>query len=279
VRQRCLDLPLRSVGEIRRVAPVYNPVTLSLFQSEGHKLPEAIAERFKAAEEDPITRDLCLAFAPMLIAQIPRPLLRRYYAPAMKLIDEQPLWNKEELPEQIGEPGPWGFATFTVSRAGVELEFASLLLRYGYALILDPGEGSESVNLALSTYAPAPGSRSRKQPLWYGQSFTKTQYARDFIQVHETVCRVIDIVQEEGLLHKASDNCGYFATRSWKDAGKRVNEELTFAQAVGGLFGLAVGNLREEGADIQVVVDNASKAKPVDFSAALKREQEAEPEP
>jgi hypothetical protein len=45
---------------------------------------------------------------------------------------------------------------------------------------------------------------------------------------------------------------------------------------------VAVGNLREEGAEVQILVDNASKAKPVDFSAALAREQAAEasgPEP
>jgi hypothetical protein len=39
-------------------------------------------------------------------------------------------------------------------------------------------------------------------------------------------------------------------------------------------MGLAIGNLREEGTPVQVVEDNASKAKLVDFSAALAREEE-----
>ena len=81
---------------------------------------------------------------------------------------------------------------------------------------------------------------------------------------------------EEGLLLEASDTCGYYASRSWKEAGQRVNEELSFAQAMSGVFGLAVGNMREEGVPVQVIEDNASKAKPVDFSAALAREQAAE---
>ena len=83
------------------------------------------------------------------------------------------------------------------------------------------------------------------------------------------------IAREEGLLRKASDNCGYYASRSWKDAGERVNEELLFARFGSGLMGAAVGNLREEGAQVRVLEDNASKAKPVDFSSALEREAKA----
>jgi hypothetical protein len=89
---------------------------------------------------------------------------------------------------------------------------------------------------------------------------------------------VLDIAREEGLLLKASDNCGYFASRRWEDASKRVNEELLFARMLSGLVGVAVGNLREEGAQVRVVEDNASKARPVDFSSALAREREAQSE-
>ena len=88
-----------------------------------------------------------------------------------------------------------------------------------------------------------------------------------------TVCRVLDIVEEERLLLKGSDTCGYYAGRSWKKASKRVNEELAFAQVVGGLVDVAIGDMREDGASVQVVEDNASNAKPVDFSAALAREE------
>lgn len=277
VRRRCLDLPLKAVGDVLRVEPVYNGITIMLYESEGLTLPEAIAERVRAADADRDHRLRCLSFAPMMIPKLPKEELDRYFAPALKLIEQTNLWKKEEIPEKLGQTTPFGFSPITVSRRGIELDFASIVLRYGYALILHPGEGSESINLALSTFAqPEGGRESREPPLWWGQSFTKTQYAKNFIPVHETICRVLDIVGEEGLLLSAKDNCGYYASRSWKEASERVNEELLFAQAMGGLMGVAIGNLREEGVPVQVVEDNASKAKPVDFSQALAREREAE---
>lgn len=276
IRQRCLDLPLKWVGDVQRIEPVFNPLVTRMLHKAGYTLPAVIAQRLQQVEGDPHHADLCIAFAPMLGPQLPKRQLRRYFARALKLMAQTDLWSKDDLPEKVGDPTPWGFSTFTVYRAGIELEFASILLRYGYVLILHPGEGSETVNLALSTFAPPEGTgaqrrqrRSRKPPLWWGQGFTKTQYAKQFIQVHETVCRVLDIVQEEGLLLEGRDNCGYYANRSWKDASERVNEELLFARAVGGMMGVAVGDLREEGVPVDVLVDNASKTEPVDFSVAL----------
>jgi hypothetical protein len=274
VRQRCLDLPLKAVGDVQRVTSIHNPVILHLFQEKGHTLPEAVAERLREVEGDRDHGLRSLCFGPPIGPGLPKDQLMQYVAPALAFIKETDRWKKEELPEKI-EQTAGGFTVLTVYREGIELEFACVLLRYGYLLILHPGEGSETVNLALSTFGQQPGRRSRKPPLWYGQSFTKTQYAKEFIQVHETICRALDIVQEEGLLLEARDNCGYFASRSWKEASQRVNEELLFAQAVSGMMGVAIGNLREEGVEVQVLEDNASKAKPVDFSAALAREEEA----
>jgi hypothetical protein len=277
VRRRCLDLPLRAVGDVLRVEPVFNNMTIMLCESEGLTLPEAIAERLRAADVDRDHRLRALSFAPMLNPELPEEELNRYYAPALAFMKRTDLWKREELPEKLAQTTPFGFSPYTVYRGGIEFEFASIMLRYGFSLFIHPGEGSESVNLALSTFKqPEEGNGNRKPPLWWGQGFTKTQYAKEFIQVHETVCRVLDIVGEEGLLLSASDNCGYYASRSWKDASQRVNEELSFAQAMSGVFDLAIGNMREEGVPVQVVQDNASKARPVDFSEALAREEAAE---
>jgi hypothetical protein len=278
VRERCMDLPLKWVGDVQRIEPVYNPVVIRLLQSEGFAIPDAIAERLQAVEGDRDHGMLCLALAPPFGPGLPQRQLKRYLAPALEFIEQQDLWKREELPEEVGQTTPFGFSPFTVYRKGIELEFADIMLRYGYLLILHPGEGSETINLGLSTFHSPEGSARLRRPLWYGQSFTKTQYAKNFVQVHETVCRVLDIVQEEGLLYKGSDNCGYYTSRSWKDASQRVNDELLFARAMGGLMGVAIGNLREEGVPVQVLQDNASKAKPVDFSAALAREQEEKAE-
>jgi hypothetical protein len=274
VRQRCLDLPLRAVGPIQRVDSIYTPITIGLFLEQGYTLPEAVAQRYEAAEADPKHGQRCLSFALLPGSKLPESEQRRYLAPALELIKTTDLWNKADLPEEVSMGTPGGFTTFSVSRRGVELEFANILLRYGYMLILDPGEGSETMSLALSTYQQ-PDSSASQPPLWYGQSFTKTQYAKEFIRVHETLCRVLDIVQEEGLLLSASDTCGYYASRTWEEAGERVNDELSFARAVGDAFDLGIGNLREEGVQIQTVVNNASKAQPVDFSSVLKPPSEA----
>src|SRR5438132_12884481 len=52
VRRRCLDLPLKAVGDVLRVEPVYNGITIMLYESEGLTLPEAIAERVRRADAD-----------------------------------------------------------------------------------------------------------------------------------------------------------------------------------------------------------------------------------
>src|SRR5205823_11270459 len=62
VRQRCLDLPLQSVGEVQRIAPIYSALILDLFEQQGHTLPEAIAERYHQAEEDADHGLRCLSF-------------------------------------------------------------------------------------------------------------------------------------------------------------------------------------------------------------------------
>src|SRR5438034_1188538 len=185
VRRRCMDLPLKAVGDVLRVEPVYNSITIMLYESEGLTLPEAIAERVQASDADRDHRIRSLSFAPMMNPDLPKEELARYYAPALEFIARTDLWNKAEIPERLGQTTPFGFSPITLSRRGIEFDFANIMLRYGYVLFLHPGEGSESINLAL-------------------------------------------------------------------------------------------GNLREEGVPVHVLEDNASKAKPVDFSAALAREEEAE---
>jgi hypothetical protein len=270
VRRRCLDLPLKSVGKVRRLAPVYNPVNLTLFESEGHTLPPKIKRRFEAAEKRFELGQRCISFALLLPTELPEKLQRRYLAPAFELIDRTDLWKKEDLPEKIGMSDPLGLTSYSINRAVIELEFANILLRYGYMLLLDPGEGSETVNLGLAAYKRMKGSSISEPPVWYGRSFTRTQYARDFIRVHETVCRVLDIVNEEGLLFSGGDTCGYYADRTWKEAGQRVNDEMIFAKAMSNIIDVGIGNLREAGVNVKVLVDNASKAGPVDFASRLK---------
>src|SRR5690242_10589986 len=87
VRRRCLDLPLRAVGDVLRVEPVYNSITTMLYESEGLTLPEAIAERVRKADEDRDHGIRCLSFAPMMNPDLPEEEVARYYAPALALIE------------------------------------------------------------------------------------------------------------------------------------------------------------------------------------------------
>src|SRR5688500_3351611 len=83
VRRRCMDLPLASVGEVLRVAPVYNSIVFMFMQMKGHALPEAVAARLKAAEEDPHHSQRALLFATMLLAMdLPKREQTRFFAPA-----------------------------------------------------------------------------------------------------------------------------------------------------------------------------------------------------
>src|SRR5579862_5415934 len=73
VRERCLDLPLERVGEVRRLAPIYNPILIDLLRSHGHTIPAAIAERLRPVEEDRDYGSLCLTFMLSLGQKLSKP--------------------------------------------------------------------------------------------------------------------------------------------------------------------------------------------------------------
>jgi len=278
VRQRCLDLPLRSVGDVLRVEPIYNSINVKLLRKEGYVLPEAIAGRIRGAEADVNYGLRCYAFGLFAGRLLSESDLKRFLAAPDELIESTDLWRKEDLPEELSQSAG-GRKHYTINRAAIEFELASILLCRGFSLIVHPGEGSETVNLGLATFGLPQKSKSHEPPLWYGESFTKTQYARDFVRAHENVCQVLDVLQEEGLLLQAGDTCGYYATRSWAEAGDKVNAELQFARAAYALVDVGIGNLREAGVNVRVLSDNASTARPVDFSEALEREKKKKTPP
>jgi hypothetical protein len=272
VRQRCLDLPLERVGDVQHIEPIYGSITFSLYNQNGLTLPAEVALRYNEAEADPQHWERCFSFGMFPGRNLPDAEVTRYIAPVLEFIANTEFWRSEDLPETLGQSA-FGFDTFKMSRAAIELDFASLWIRHGYLLVIDPGKGSETVKLGLSTYRLQQHRAETELPLWHGDSFTKTQYAENFVHVHETVCKVLDIVKEEGLLLEASDTCGYYASRSWAEAGRAVNEENAFAKVMSGIIDVGIGNLREEGVGVKVLVDNASKAKQVDFSEAMAREE------
>ncbi len=246
LRRKVARLPLAKVGKIMRLDPVYQHMTLDFLRKGGYRLPAAVRARLKGKSSRSY-RESCLLAAPMVSMLIPKKLQRRFMQPAMDFLTTTELWQETDLPEKV-ECGP-----MTIFRRGFAFALAEVMLRHGYLMILDPGEGCETVHIGLTTL------RKEGVPMWLGNSFTKTQYATHFIQAHETVCRVLDVAEEVGLLYRARDTCGFYQHRNWKKAAPIVNAETTFAHVVGQLLSSGVQAAQAAGMHIEDLSDPATK--------------------
>jgi len=72
----------------------------------------------------------------------------------------------------------------------------------GYVLSLWIGEGSEPTNLCFI--------RKGKGKVWKGSSFTKTQYAKEFVKAHVAVCTLLKAAEKMGLVNEVSDEGDYY---------------------------------------------------------------------
>jgi hypothetical protein len=246
LRQKVARLPLARVGRIKRLDPVYQGMPLQLLREQGYRLPAMVRARLKG-KASRAYRLLCGLAAPVASMLVPQELERRFLEPALEFIKTTALWNEADLPKQV-ECG-----SITIFRPGFALALADVMLRHGYLMILDPGEGSETVHVGLTTL------RRQGVPLWLGSGFTKTQYATHFIQAHENVCHILDAAQEVGLLYQARDTCGFYKHRSWKKAAPIVNEETTFAHVVGQMLSAGVAAAQAAGMRIEDISDPATK--------------------
>ena len=75
----------------------------------------------------------------------------------------------------------------------------------GYVLHTWWGEGCEPTNIGLV-------HRGRNGKVWRGSSFTKTQWAVDFVKAHVAVCALLKFIQQTGLLKSVYDEGHY-----WED--------------------------------------------------------------
>jgi hypothetical protein len=246
LRKRCLKLPLVNVGKILRIDPVFNRMCLDAFEHAGYRVPKPVRARWKArrSKEHGIH---CLLVGNPDWMDLPKKLLKRFYQPAEDFIKTTRIWQDEDLPKEV-KYGSWTFF-----RKGIAMEFASVMLRHGYLMILNPGEGCETVHIGLSTMG-GPGV-----PLWLGGGGTKTQYATEFIQAHENVCHIVDCVKEEGLLMEASDTCDFYKHRDWKKAAPIVNLETTVAHLVKSAFTKAIAAVNKDGVKIRDLSDPATR--------------------
>ena len=247
LRRKQKKLPFRSVGKLQRVDPAYGGLQLKVLEQHGYSLPPAVAKllrgKFGTAHDD-----LCHLAAPPTLMCVPQKLQEQFYRPAVQFSKTTDLWRYEDLPEEIYVP--FGL---TYYRLAFALELANVMLRHGYLMMIDPDEGCETFAIGLTSY------RTVDPPLWLGSGFTKTQYATHFIQAHESICRALDLVQEEGLLLDANDTCKFFQHRDWSHSAPIVNEETTFAHVMGGLISAGIEAAQKSGLRIQDISDPATR--------------------
>jgi hypothetical protein len=246
LRRKVARLPLARVGRIKRLDPVYPAMPLDLLRKQGYRLPAAVKARLKGKS----SREYCLQCtlaAPPASMLVPQKLERRFMEPAIEFVKTTDLWNEADLPREVE------YGSITIFRRGFAFALADVMLRHGYLMILDPGEGSETVHVGLTTL------RRKGVPMWLGSGFTKTQYATQFIKAHENVCHILDAAREEGLLYRARDTCGFYQHRSWKKAAPIVNEETTFAHVMGRMISAGVAAAQAAGMPIEDISDPATK--------------------
>ncbi len=246
LRRKLTRLPLARVGRIKHLDPVYEGMPLDILRKQGYRLPTAVTARLKGKSSRDY-RVQCGLAAPPVSFLVPPTLEDQFEQPAVDFMKTTDLWDEAELPEEVK------YGSFTIYRRGFAFALADVMLRHGYLMILNPGEGSETVHIGLTTL------RGPGVPLWLGSGFTKTQYAAQFIKAHENVCHILDAAQEVGLLYRAEDTCGFYQHRSWKKAAPIVNEETTFAHVMGQVLSAGVAAAQAAGMPIKDLSDPATK--------------------
>ena len=273
IRHRVQTLPIDSTSDIIRVEPVLSYSILAMVDELKLPIPPIVEERLAPIREDEDLLGHSIYLDCMFGGRLTREQKENWLVPALPLTKRTKHWKPSDYPSWIREGHYEGFkfATeahnrkppkepkfygHTANGKMILLLFAQALMCAGYIMYIDPGEGCETVNLGLSTF-------TQKGPgFWLGSGFTKTQYAHDLQRAHTNVCRILDVVQEEGLLLMARDGAGYYEDRDWGRARSRIAGELLIAGVVSGSMGSllkATGKVPED-AKIEVVEDNAGTA-------------------
>jgi hypothetical protein len=273
-RARIEELPVRSVGPIKRLEPLSSASVLFAMSRAKIQPPPVVAERIQMiwGDKDLFQRAIYLDLM-MLQTIEDKSLWSRWFVPLKEFMDQTDLWRAEDYPAWVRDGHTHGFVPVTqcldelprdeeegkffgstMNRACLLTAFAEAMIRYAYLIEVSAGEHCESLWFWLST------CRGADRPLWLGHSSAKTQYATSLELTHRTAVRVIDAFAAEGLLLSAEDDSGYYEHRDWSQARKVFGAELAFAGLMSGLAGALVQ--REAGPDAKLtrVVDNAGQA-------------------
>jgi hypothetical protein len=98
----------------------------------------------------------------------------------------------------------------------------------GFILSLWWGEGCEATNLCFV--------RTGKGMVWTGSSFTKTQYASDFVKAHVAVCMLLKGAMKMELVTSVDDEGDYFESEDITKLTDANHEMLKMLAAFSGLM-------------------------------------------
>ena len=72
----------------------------------------------------------------------------------------------------------------------------------------------------------------KKKTWWHCHSFTKTQYAEQFVKCHLLVIKVLDLFKEQGFTVKVNDEGHYWETRDLKVLAENINDYTDMLKTV-----------------------------------------------
>ena len=88
----------------------------------------------------------------------------------------------------------------------------------------------------------------KKKTHWKCHSFTKTQYAEQFVKCHLLVIKVLDLFKEQGFEVKVKDEGKYWKTRDLAILGKEINDYTDLLKTV-------LGNITKQAEQAGMVVE------------------------
>ncbi|BAZ10466.1 hypothetical protein NIES4071_22820 [Calothrix sp. NIES-4071] len=118
--------------------------------------------------------------------------------------------------------------------------FEAISSKYMIAFDTLPGEGAETAAFGLATHTEITEANQVSDWIWHG--FCKTQYAsnpeyggiKNFLKCHLMLVRMLDEAQKLGIVHKVSDDSGYWKERDVKELAYTIHHNNVMMAALTG---------------------------------------------
>jgi len=156
-------------------------------------------------------------------------------------IDGSYQWAKIQAEPRTGYiDGNESFEVQMKQREAIDKILNQMHKKNGFILSLWWGDGCEATNLCFI--------RTGKGKIWKGNSFTKTQYAKKFIEAHTSVCTLLKAAEKLGLINEVSDEGDYYETGDITQLTDASEENLKLIEAMMGKLTKRFGdNVQGEG--------------------------------